>query len=192
MNPEGIRAEKKAEGAEFTPELRQKISDSFIEILKTKAAQKEELAEQEKMMREIIGVPESYIIANRNLNSFKLALYELISEPDFPKGKTAMLLRLQLEKLDTTDLKHIIDQNGHSGFLTPTSPRASIEEDLFPEADPTKLVERRLNSYIAQARSLLSTLESVFTKEVNARIRMYVYEIFITPVENALHGEKFL
>lgn len=162
----------------FTPELRKKLSDSFMKFLNERKIPDQESI---RIAREVVGVPEDYMIANKDLGIFRNALFDLINSPDFPNGKAKMMLRMFLDNLNTVSLMGITNKL-KQGNLSPY--------DISQLNDPISNPISGPQSYGNAVSAILSTLEGVLTPEVNLAIHAYADKIFIKPLNQAIGNQE--
>lgn len=160
----------------FTPELRKKLSDSFIKFLDSR---KDTNLKTEKFSKEVIGIPEADLETERGLNIFKGALYDLIQSPDFPEGKTKTTLKIFLENLNTIDTRIAIDKLKQGNIS---------EHEISKLDDPVSSPFSGLQSYGRAVDAILSALNEVLTPEVNLALKAYTEKIFIRPFDRAIDG----
>ncbi len=158
----------------FTPELKQKLSDSFMQSLNEG---KIEIKEREHLLRNVIGAPESFIEAEHGLSIFRNALYKLIKNSDFPDCKNKMILRQSVGfDLSTLSLRSFLDKLN----------KGEISKEDFHSIESIKA----MHSYLNSVNLTLSTLKEILTPEVNVAIHAYAEEIFIKPYKQAIENFK--
>ena len=160
----------------FTLELRKKLSDSFMKFLNER-----KIPDQEniRLAREIIGVPEDYLTANKDLSIFRNALYDLIQDPDFPNCKEKITLKIFLQNLNTISLMSTASKLNEGNLSS---------YDISQLNDPISNPISGLESYGNAVSAILSTLEDVLTPEVNLAIHAYSNKIFLTPLNQAINS----
>lgn len=162
----------------FTPELRRKLSVSFMEYLEKNKTP----SEDEIKFRKIIGEPsKGYYEAEEGLSIFRKTIYDLIESPDFPNGQVKMTLKIYLENLNTLSLRRA---------LRGLEEKSLSSHEMAQLNDPISSPISGLQSYGNTVKVILSTLQEVLTPEVNLAIHSYADKIFIKPFNQTLGNQE--